>query len=361
MAQDVRWENDIVKVIEGEYIPISPETMKPESPDYLNENGCMLLQPHQLRILNHVFKSPEEKVPLNPVAFDAAGGISRTKSGVLPYRTFVYSCPKKSGKTGLGAAVAYAWARVYGGEMYSIANAKEHAQDRGFRRVKSFLEYIAREKKPFYENIMAEEELVGGESKSVKPKATEMHFKDPYARFEAIPCAAGSEAGGFQTFTLWDEIWAYDLESLFSFYSEMQPIDTVEQSMRMIVTYAGYYGQSQLLWQIYNDVVKPNNDTDEPEGNKVEGLEDLPCYVSDDGSTFVYWDHERRMPWQTSERGVAYLEAQRNDPVNKLRPVEFKRLHENRWVASSEAFIDAGVVEGLMAEGSNRKLRNSML
>ena len=76
----------------------------------------MKLEPHQRRILNEMFR-------VDP------------KTKKLKYTTMVYSCPKKSGKTEIAAAVTYAFARIYGGEMYSIANDEEGAKNRMYDRM----------------------------------------------------------------------------------------------------------------------------------------------------------------------------------------------------------------------------------
>ena len=73
---------------------------------WLKSTGKLIkFEPHQKRILNEMFRTDSK--------------------GKLVYGTMVYSCPKKSGKTEVAAAVTYAFARTYGGEMYSIANDEE--------------------------------------------------------------------------------------------------------------------------------------------------------------------------------------------------------------------------------------------
>jgi hypothetical protein len=134
----------------------------------------------------------------------------------------------------------------------------------------------------------------------------------------------------------------------------MQPIPTVEQSMRLITTYAGYYEESELLWVIYKNVLYPDteNAEGEPTGHRVAGLEDLPVYRSEDGFTLVYWTHENVMPWQTEE----YLESARHDPAIQLRPAEYLRLHENRWVAGVDSLIDMNQFDRLAQAGRQRGL-----
>jgi len=115
------------------------------------------------------------------------------------------------------------------------------------------------------------------------------------------------------------------------------------------------YGESVLLWQLYSDTVDEDPDTQEARGNRVKGLEDLPCYVSDDGRTFAYWNQDTpRMPWQTPE----FIERARQDPINKLRPEEFRRLWQNRWSTGNESFIQMDLVRSAMQRGKERGLYN---
>jgi hypothetical protein len=81
------------------------------------------LFPHQQRILDHLFPPIEDPATWVP-----------------PYTTVVWSCIKKSGKTEIGGAVAYAHCRLFGGDAISVANDEEQAATRMFDRVKECLE-----------------------------------------------------------------------------------------------------------------------------------------------------------------------------------------------------------------------------
>ena len=351
----IMWENDIVRIIEEGYRFISPANKRPEyEADEIQLSGGEWFGDEyvpgdvQLRVLNHVFTPVEQE-----------DGTYR-----LPYDTFVYSDLKKSGKTGLGGALSYAWGRLYGGEQYHLANALTQSQDRAFSRLRLFLEWLSREDQRRFELMVktSDNNLIV--------------LNKPYTRIEAVPVAAGSQAGGFQSFTLWDEIWSYKREEAFRLYSEMQPIPTLPAvtipdsdsyiqrgqtvegpSIRVIVTYSGYFGESELLWNLYESTVNEDPDSGEPRGNRVPGLEDLPCFVSDDGGTFAYWNQDRpRMPWQDPN----YYERAKADIINKMRPQEMLRLHMNRWVSGEDTFLDmnrwdrmaeAGMAAGLGKAG----------
>ena len=113
----------------------------------------------------------------------------------------------------------------------------------------------------------------------------------------------------------------------------MTPIQIpgVPISLRFVSTYAGFEGESDLLWGLYDLIVN--------EGNAVKGLEDI-CHEDTGGPTcwengrmFAYWDSAHRMPWQTEEY---YAEQM----ASTMKANEYARLHENRWTFGSEPFMD---------------------
>jgi len=265
-----------------------------------------------------------------------------------------------SGKTGLLGALFHAWSRVYGGECFSLSNSRDQSRERAYWRVYLYLSYLQREFPEKYEALCTRQDVEW------------IEYQNPYASIRPLPVAPGTSAGAFQSLTGWDELWDYDREAALRLYSEMQPIPTIPDvvipsdfiqagqtvsspSVRLVHSYAGYYGQAPLLYQLYEDTVNEDPDTGEPRGIKVKGLEDLPVYVSEDGRTLAWWNMDvPRMPWQTP----AFIEAARQDPINRLRPEEFRRLWMNRWTSGSESFIDMDLVRSSMARGKERGLYN---
>ena len=222
-----RWQNDIVRIIEEEFTPISPSTYEAET-DYVSPAGGLHLQDDQIRVLNHVF---------TPIR---VGKLWR-----LPYDTFVYSDLKKSGKTAILSALFYSLMRLFGGQAYSMANSREQARDRAYWRVHSYLSYVQRTDKARYEEICTRQD------------AEFIELQSPYASLRPLPVAPGTSAGAFQSVTGWDELWDYDREAAIRLYSEMQPIPTIPNanipegfidagkevqspSCRIITTYSGY-------------------------------------------------------------------------------------------------------------------------
>lgn len=308
---------ELVRIIQDEYLV--PETRAPLS-----------LQPHQYRILNYMF-TPD-------------------RSGRLRFNTLVWSCPKKSGKTEIGGAVMYAWARTYGGDIYSIANDLSQAAERGFTRVSASLGVLKGD-----DPARFEAEVHPDFHKTVN-KNDEVIFNNG-ARIMAIPCDPYGEAGGMQTLTLWDELWGYRSEAGYKMWTEMQPLPPgvggIEESIRFIVTYAGWYGESELLWQLYDDVVQPD-ENGHPQGETPPSLKDLPVYVK--GGACVYWDHAARMPWHTP----AFLEQAKSDPVLKGKHSEYLRIWENRWTTGLDAFIEMDRYDQAVVAGNNIGLENHL-
>ena len=149
----------------------------------------------------------------------------------------------------------------------------------------------------------------------------------------AIASEYAGAAGSNHGFTGWDELWAYTSEASRRFWEELTPVPPRKNSLRLVTTYAGFEGESALLWDLYRQGVG----TDEhPEGQGERLHPTLPIYGNRDGRLLVYWDHEARTPSQTPE----YYAAQRRS----LRPNAYLRLHENRWTTAEARFIEAGTV-----------------
>jgi hypothetical protein len=263
-----------------------------------------------------------------------------------------------SGKTELASAVTYAWARIYGGEIYSISNDLEGAKNRMFSRVVEAMKML-REHDPIrFHQVMPDDkrqrERIALSGIVEFADAGQLNFGPHQLRYIASDYAG--EAGAMNALVVFDELWAVSTERGERLWTEMQPIPNLKASARFVTTYAGFYGESALLWRIYESVVKPDPHTGEEHGTKIPGLEDLPVYVSDDGSTIAYWDHEARMPWHTPE----FLEQARNDPSVQGRESEYRRLWQNEWSSGVEAFIEMDAVDRAIEKGKRRNLRNNL-
>ena len=300
--------------------------------EWMLDDGPFRLHKHQRKILNHVFRKRSPK-----------SGVK----GSLPYRTAIYSCPKKSGKTEVSAAVAWAWAVNYGGLVLSVANDKDQATNNMFSRVLAYTRRLEKHDRDRYH------QLVG------RRTADTIEFLDrpgiPATTIRAIPCDPYGEAGHeLLSLVCYDELWAYGRSDItWRLWTELQPIPTLEHSMRWVTTYAGFYGESEVLYSVFEQACKPDpQNPDLFNGHTPPDLEGLPCYAEE--SLFAYWDRKPRMPWHTPE----FLQQAKDDPVNKLRPAEFKRLWENGWSTGLDAFLDIEILDQLIDQGQQRGLHN---
>jgi len=250
--------------------------------------GKVVLFPHQRRILDHVLNYDEDK-------------------GAFPYSTVVYSTVKKSGKTLTGAMVGswFAENAPPRTEIYCLANDLEQASGRVYGDISYHFEMRETAKPLKYKIELENSTFIQALSQSYK-----------------------SAAGSRHALTLWDELWNYTSEQSRRFWDELQPISTIPYSLRFITTYAGFLTESDLLWDLYTRGVH-SDEYNDGQGERIPGLEDLPCYRK--GSLFIYWDHDGRMPWQTPEYYERAFEEERGS--------SYLRLHENRWVTSTETFM----------------------
>ena len=97
----------------------------------------------------------------------------------------------------------------------------------------------------------------------------------------------------------------------------MVPPPTRKIACRLTVTYAGFSNESVLLEELYKrGMAQP---------------EVAPCLHAGDG-ILMFWSHEPVAPWQTN----AWLSEMRRS----LRPNQYLRMIENRFVTSESSFID---------------------
>lgn len=143
-----------------------------------------------------------------------------------------------------------------------------------------------------------------------------------------LTCDFAGNAGSNHGFCSWDELWGNVSEGSRRLWEELTPVPTRTNSIRFITTYAGFEGESKLLWELYLAAVSPD---EHPDGKGERLHPTLPIYGNRAARIFCYWDHEPRMPWQTPE----YYATQRRT----LREKTYLRLHENRWTTSESRFI----------------------
>jgi phage terminase large subunit-like protein len=265
-----RWRRRPIEFIES--IIHNPETNRPFE-----------LLPAERTFLEHAFKIDD--------------------TGRLIYREWIYSCPKKSGKTTFQAIIQLTMTLLFGGafpESYVLANDQEQARSRVF-------EICCR--------IINASPLLRDEATITQHKIVFPAFK---ATIQAITSDAGSAAGGNAVCAGFDELWAYTSERSRRLWDEMTPPPTRKIACRITVTYAGFEGESVLLEELYKRGLS------QPQiGDSLYAGEGL----------LMFWSHLPIAPWQDE----AWLTDMR-----RQRASVYQRHILNQFASSSSQFVDLG-------------------
>lgn len=260
---------------------------------YVGKNKCIQLQPIQKTVLREMFRQDQ--------------------NGRFIYRDGLYSTIKKSGKTTI-AALIMKWACMTWGEdkeIYHIANKLTQARGRAFKLVKQSIKW-------------------GGTEADWEMKTDKLTYKANGSFIQALPVNASGEAGAHQCLTTWTEAHGFVYEANVRMWEEMQPIPTEPISFRLMESYAGYKGESNLLEAVWERAKA---------GQQVH--DEYPIYAN--GRLIAYIDEgvrARRMPWQTPDY---YQDAEASSTPN-----EFARIHLNEWVDAQGAFVEIALWDGLV-------------
>ncbi len=222
------------------------------------------------------------------------------EAGALLIRLLLWSEPKKSGKTFLAAVLGLWWAFVTPHtEVIVVANDLEQAVGRVFRTMVALIRA----------NPVLE--------KYITVRATELQFTNGTV-VTAIASEYRGAAGSRHSLVIFDELWGFSSENAQRLYEELTPPPTEPNAWVLIVTYAGFQGESKLLETLYQRGMV---------GERID--DELEVYRADE--LVMFWSHTPRQPWQID----SYYGEQRRS----LRPSTFARLHENRWVAAESTFV----------------------
>lgn len=293
----------------------------PEIDPGTGRRGPIRLFPHQRWMLNEAHK--------------------RKPDGTFAYSTVVWSDIKKSAKSTIAAAVArYRAETTPFAEIFCIANDLKQAEGRVFAFAARSLELD-----PAYDKGI--------------------HYKGPAHRkitypsngswIEAIPIDPTGEAGSNADLTVWSELWGSHHVAQQRMWAEMTiPPTKFGHSQRWVETYAGYFGESPVLWDLYQAAVKdgrPHPDAPEIEIAHANGATStLKVWENPDAELLLMWNDQPRLPWQTP---AYYAQEAHSLPANENR-----RLHRNEWVSSVDTFVppewwDACAVRNPEAEVGN--------
>lgn len=264
----------------------------------------------------------------------------RKADGSLRWRTVIWSQPKKSGKTAISGAVGRWVAETWGSYqlVLFVGNDGDQAKERGFAALQQSIELT-----PGYDRTRRE---LPGRWRLLDTEAT----NDSGATVKAIAADYTGEAGANPSLTVYTELWGFIHTNAKRFWAEMAPSPTRVNSLRWVETYAGYEGESDLLWGLYESTVKNGRQLTAGELAAETGTElgvfaeapnaddPVPVYVNEAAGMMAFWDSgisARRMPWQQGERGAAYYA---NEAATQL-PLQMRRLHQNEWVSAESSFI----------------------
>jgi phage terminase large subunit-like protein len=222
-------------------------------------------------------------------------------------RALLWGEMKKSGKTALAAALGLWWAYTRPQtEVIVVANDLEQSVGRVFQTMVKLIR-----------NNPAL-------SSSATIRATYAQISNGTV-ITAIASDYRGAAGSRHSLVIVDEPWGIVSENAQRLMEELTPPPTEPEAWVLLVSYAGFVGESLLLERFYQRGLA---------GERLD--DDLEVYRSDD--LVMFWSHTPRQPWQTAEY---YAEQRRS-----LRPNAYLRMHENRWVQGTEQFITAELWDG---------------
>jgi phage terminase large subunit-like protein len=205
--------------------------------DLLERN--VLNRANPISFITEILRNPETGQPFQ--LFPAqrqffAHAWQLTEDGGLLYPEQCLGAPKKTGKTATAAMHLLTTTCLYGGrfaEAYCVANDFEQAQGRVFQAVRRMVEaspYLRRE---------------------AEITQSRISFPQTGATIQAIGSDYASAAGANPTISSFDELWAYTSERARRLFDEMVPPPTRQVAGRLITTYAGFEGESDLLLDLY--------------------------------------------------------------------------------------------------------------
>lgn len=216
---------------------------------------------------------------------------------------------KKEGKSTQAAGVGlYMATRQEYAEICIVASDKDQAKDRVLRAAKYAVEHgpLAAHAK-VYKDII---EL------------------DNHSIIQAVPADWQSAAGGNFYAVIFDELHAWTYEGQRRLFDEMIIPPTQPHGVRWIASYAGWLGESELLFEWWNRALN---------GSRVS---ELPIYHNKAASLLAFIDvgpESWRMPWMNDQYIAEVKESE--------RPNTFRRLWLNEWVSNESQFLPEGAWE----------------
>jgi hypothetical protein len=221
--------------------------------------------------------------------------------GRLKFPLMLYSAIKKSRKTEFSALFVLTLIILFGGrfaEGFILANDEEQASARCFEACRRIIAAS-----PLLRSI-------------AEIRADRIVFPATQSSIRTLSGDYAGAAGGHPTISVFSELWAYTSTRARRLFDEMIPVPTRKISCRLIETHAGFSGEGELLYELFQ-----------------RGLQ-LPQVASDlyagDGM-LMHWSHTPLHHWQ-DDKWLAQM--RRELPAN-----QYLRMVENRFTSSEAAFI----------------------
>jgi len=256
------------------------------------------------------------------------------ENGNYKYSIIVWSDIKKSWKSTIAAAVNYARAKhTEYGEFYVVANDIKQADS----RVAHYLRRAVQ---------------LNPKDKGVRTPGYKIHMQSG-SFIEAIPIDPSGEAGSNADMITFSELWGANEEAKKNMWAEMTiPPGKRGKAFRWVESYAGFSGQSELLYSLYELGVKQGELLWPDRLYPVNDSEPAPLelFVNKRAGMLCLWNTKPRTLSQTKEY---YAEE-----ASILTPNQFNRMHRNQWVSPTETFVPMEWYDACKRSNSNAGLGN---
>jgi phage terminase large subunit-like protein len=259
-----------------------------------------------ITFINQVLVNPETNRPFTLYPTQERflrEAFSLTPDGRLRYPVVLDGKPKKAGKTAqAGMAGLYVGAVLAPrfGEIVVAANDLEQSVGRVWTAAARMAEAS-----PLLRN-------------EVKITGQRIEFKRTGTIMQAVANDFAGMAGANPNYVFIDEPWAVTSEASQRMLDELVPPPTRQIAGQYSTTYAGFLGESEWLWRLYQ--------------RGLQGAEIAPNLYAQPGSMLMGWHTEPVAPWQT-EAWLLQMKEQ-------LRPNAYARMCQNKWVSSESVFIE---------------------
>jgi len=261
-------------------------------------------------------RSPMSLAPYHKRALREA--LSIGEDGLFKYSTIIWGEIKKSAKTSISAGIMdWLCSNMPYASGKFVANSLDQADSRAMKMLQTNF------------NIHPREGIEAVPSRNL------VRYNLNQSEVRSIPINPSAQAGGNDSIVAFDELWGSHEAAKQTLWTEMTLSPTrYGKSFRWVSSYAGYLGESDLLWSLYQQGV--DQYAQYPgEGVRFDWCDEfdppLECYHNDAARLFCLWNTVPRLPWQTHE----YYAQE----ASILVPSEFNRVHRNQWSASTEAFV----------------------